>query len=247
VSGLHSRAAKAFAARSGVRKDALGDDLTAAIGNPGVAQPGVLLADLLDRAEPGKVIALVVLADGADVLLFRTTSALPAGRAERTVAEQVAAGNDELSYQTFLSWKGFLDREPPRRPDPAPPYAPPAYRKGGWKFGFVGSRCTECGTRHLPPARVCQSCHAVDRMVDEPLSDVPATVGTYTIDRLAYTPSPPLIGVVLDFEGGGRLDCELTDAKPDEVAIGDEVEMTFRRLVTANGIHNYFWKARPAR
>jgi hypothetical protein len=25
------------------------------------------------------------------------------------------------------------------------------------------------------------------------------------------------------------------------------VEMTFRRLSTADGIHNYFWKARPAR
>ena len=31
------------------------------------------------------------------------------------------------------------------------------------------------------------------------------------------------------------------------VAIGDPVEMTFRRLFTADGIHNYFWKARPAR
>ena len=30
-----------------------------------------------------------------------------------------------------------------------------------------------------------------------------------------------------------------------EVAIGDRVEMTFRRLFTADGIHNYFWKARP--
>ena len=32
-----------------------------------------------------------------------------------------------------------------------------------------------------------------------------------------------------------------------EVAIGMEVEMVFRRLGTADGIHNYFWKARPVR
>jgi hydroxymethylglutaryl-CoA synthase len=25
------------------------------------------------------------------------------------------------------------------------------------------------------------------------------------------------------------------------------VEMTFRRLFTADGIHDYFWKARPVR
>jgi uncharacterized OB-fold protein len=34
---------------------------------------------------------------------------------------------------------------------------------------------------------------------------------------------------------------------PAAVAIGNRVEMTFRRLFTANGVHNYFWKARPIR
>jgi uncharacterized OB-fold protein len=52
---------------------------------------------------------------------------------------------------------------------------------------------------------------------------------------------------VLDFEGGGRLTCELTDVDPAQVAIGDELEMTFRRLYTGQGVHNYFWKARPRR
>jgi hypothetical protein len=53
--------------------------------------------------------------------------------------------------------------------------------------------------------------------------------------------------VVLDFDGGGRMRCQLTDAAEDEVRIGLRVEMTFRRLVTAAGVHNYFWKARPLR
>ena len=29
--------------------------------------------------------------------------------------------------------------------------------------------------------------------------------------------------------------------------IGDRVTMTFRRLFTADGIHDYFWKAKPVR
>jgi hypothetical protein len=29
--------------------------------------------------------------------------------------------------------------------------------------------------------------------------------------------------------------------------MGDRVELTFRKLFTADGIHNYFWKARPIR
>ena len=70
---------------------------------------------------------------------------------------------------------------------------------------------------------------------------------TFTIDRLAYSPSPPVVFAVVDFDGGGRLPVELTDVDPTEVAIGGRVEMTFRRLFTADGIHNYFWKARPVR
>ena len=50
---------------------------------------------------------------------------------------------------------------------------------------------------------------------------------------------------MVDFDGGGRFPVELTDVKADDLAIGDRVEMTFRRLSTAAGVHNYFWKARP--
>ena len=115
-----------------------------------------------------------------------------------------------------------------------------------WKFGFFASRCEVCGTRHLPPARVCVKCHAVDQMSHERLADVKATIATFTVDRLAFSLAPPVVAAVIDFDGGGRLRCELTDVDPSAVKIGDRVEMTFRRLFTAgNGVHNYFWKARP--
>jgi len=53
-----------------------------------------------------------------------------------------------------------------------------------------------------------------------------------------------MVAVVVDLDGGGRFRCELADAGPDEVAIGMRVELTFRRLLTAGGVHNYFWKVR---
>jgi len=56
-----------------------------------------------------------------------------------------------------------------------------------------------------------------------------------------------MVAAVIDFEGGGRYQCELTDVDPKTVAIGNRVEMTFRRLLTAGTVHNYFWKARPIR
>ena len=247
VAGLPARAVSRTIRAAGGPAEAVAGRHAARIGNAGTAQPGIALADVLDRAGPGETVLLVVLADGAFALALRTTEALAWHRQPQPVAAQIEAGSTALDYATFLSWRGFLDREPPRRPDPDPVAAPPAQRRTDWKFALVAATCTRCGTRNLPPARVCQQCHAMDEMTPEPLADVAATVATYTVDRLAYTPSPPVLMVVLDFDGGGRMRCQLTDAAEDEVRIGLRVEMTFRRLVTAAGVHNYFWKARPIR
>lgn len=245
VAGLHLRANRAFASGSGVVPDEAAD-LQGRVGNTGAAAPGVLLAEVLDRAVPGAVIALVVIADGASVVLLRATDALPGGRPPIGVRDAVRAdGVRSLPYATFLSWKGQLSKEPPRRPDPVGPAGPPALRSNGYKHGFVGSRCDGCGTIHLPPGRVCLRCSAVDQMSPVAMAGRQGTVMTFTVDHLAHTPSPPLVAVVVDFDGGGRFKCQLTDCDPDSVAIGQRVEMTFRRLVTANGVHNYFWKARP--
>jgi hydroxymethylglutaryl-CoA synthase len=251
VTGVHPRSIRVVSKSLGLSGAALADDLTATIGNTGTAHQGILLADVLDRADAGHVVLRVVLADGAAAMVTRTTEALPAWRsntgAGRTVADQVAAGRSDLSYQTFLTWRGQLHREPPRRPDPTQPVPPASLRKERWKFAFHASRCEECGTRHLPPARVCVHCGAVDRMSEERLAESPATIATYTVDRLAFSLSPPVVAAVVDFDGGGRYRCEMTDVDPETVAIGDRVEMTFRRISTVNGIHNYFWKAKPAK
>ncbi len=247
VTGVHARAARAVAKSLGVSPDALVDDLGATVGNTGTAHPGLLLVHALERAEPGDRIAIVTIADGADALILEATDALGGVLPRQTLAEQLSTGSGGLSYETFLTWRGMLEREPPRRPDPTPPAAPPSLRHDPWKFAFTGSVCEACGERHLPPARVCARCGAVDQMGPVRMADVPARIATFTVDRLAFTPSPPLVAAVLDFEGGGRFRCELTDVDPDTVAIGDHVEMTFRRIATAQSVHNYFWKGRPAR
>ena len=252
VTGLHVRAVKAAASGLGVRDGVLAPDLTSVVGNLGAAHAGLALSDVLERAEPGQVIALLSLADGADALILRTTGALPgaqrarAGAGVPSVAEQVAAGRDDLPYATFLTWRGQLRREPPRRPDPERPGAPTVHRSEEWKYAFVASRCQVCGFRHMPPTRACLSCHAIDQMQPERLADVLGTVATFTIDHLAFSLSPPVVGVIVDFDGGGRYRCEITDVRADELSIGDRVAMTFRRVWTAQGVHNYFWKARPA-
>jgi 3-hydroxy-3-methylglutaryl CoA synthase/uncharacterized OB-fold protein len=264
VSGTSPRAArKVAAALTGAGATVL-DDLSGTVGFTGAAHAGLLLASALDTAEAGAVVASLSLADGADALVFRVggdaqsadgvatadaastaRAATAAGRGLPSVADQIAAGGAPLPYPTFLTWRGHLRREPPRRPDPVRPTAPASHRGDTWKFGFSASRCLACGRRHLPPQRVCLQCQTVDQMEIERLADVPGTIATHTLDRLAFSLNPPVVVVVVDFDGGGRFQCELTDVDPSTVAIGQRVEMTFRRLFTAEGVHNYFWKAKP--
>ena len=168
----------------------------------------------------------------------------PVGRQAEPLEAQLAGGR-KVPYATYLTWRGLLEREPPRRPEPDRPAGPPAARAKEWKFAFVGSGCQACGFVHVPPSRVCKGCGAVDQMDRAPLAERQGTVATYTVDRLAHSPSPPVIDVVVDFDGGGRCTLELADARPDEVEIGMRVQMSFRRLYTAGDVHNYFWKARP--
>lgn len=245
ITGLHARAVRGAAQAAGLGSVRIADDLTATVGTTGSSHAGLILASVLDEAAPGTTIMIVHLADGCDVGFYRTTDAIADHRNARPVAEQLAQTTDHLDYNAFLTWRGFLEREPPRRPDPTPPAAPPSFRNEAWKFAFVGSRDRSSGAVHLPPQRVSVKGGAVDDMEPVPMADVAATVATYTIDRLAYSLAPPTIAVVIDFDGGGRFSCQLTDADPADVAIGMRVQMTFRRMLTADGVHNYFWKAKP--
>jgi uncharacterized OB-fold protein len=44
---------------------------------------------------------------------------------------------------------------------------------------------------------------------------------------------------------GCRVQVQLADARPDEVALDMPVEYVFRKIHDAGGKPNYFWKARP--
>jgi 3-hydroxy-3-methylglutaryl CoA synthase/uncharacterized OB-fold protein len=237
IAGTHERAAKSVLAKTGVPVARHHDPFAKTVGNTGAAHPALLLASALESARPGQTIALLTLADGASAFLWRTTESLAAHRPAGPVADQLAQSGT-VPYGRYLAWRGFLPVEPPRRPEPARTSASAAARAADWKFALVGSERAD-GSVHLPPSPFDDAPH--------PAAGAEGTVVTFTVDRLAYSPSPPVVFAVVDFDGGGRLPIELTDVEADEVAIGLRVAATFRRLSTADGVHNYFWKARPVR
>src|SRR5205809_7284367 len=87
VAGPHARSNKRVAASAGVKKEAIADDLAASVGHTGAAHAGLMLAAALDAARPEQVIAVVSLADRADVTVSRTTAAVAARRSAATLAD----------------------------------------------------------------------------------------------------------------------------------------------------------------
>ena len=255
VAGTHARSVRRVASglasgrglASGYEVGRVAADLSDSVGNTGTAHSLLLLAHELEQAEPDQTIAVVSLIDGVDILVFRATDAIASHAVSRPLSAQITAGG-KVSYGKFLNWRGQLQVQPPNRLEPERPSMSAAARSGDWKFGFVGSQGQESGTVHLPPARVSiRDEDAADAMDPIAMADVPAKVVTYTVDRLVYSVSPPVVFAIVDFEGGGRLPVELTDVEPGEVEVGMPVEMTFRKLYSSDGIQNYFWKARPVR
>jgi 3-hydroxy-3-methylglutaryl CoA synthase len=240
VSCANGRAAAAARGALGAMADA---ELEALVGHTGAAHLGLLLADALDRAQPGETILALGAADGADAFVFRAGAAVGDANRGRPVREQLGTRMG-LTYERFLRRRRLLDLQGARRPDPEAPAAPPMYRNSRWKFGLVANRCRDCGTIATPPAPVCPECGATGTAEDYPLREVPGRVVSFTVDHLSPSPDPPVVLAVVDFDLGGRRSVEVTDVPEEGIAVGDRVVSTFRRLHSSGGIHNYFWKAR---
>lgn len=217
--------------------------VTSPVGHSGACDAALALCGVLDIAAAGETILVVSAADGCDTMLLRATDELPGARQPNPVSAQ-RAGGLPVPRLTYLSWRGLVELEPPRRPGPDRPSGPAAGRSTRWKFGLSGSRCSDCGFAHLPPNRVCKGCGAIDSMRSLTVAGLRGSVATYTVDHLAYSPSPPVVQVVVDVAGGGRLTCEAADVDPERIQVGSAVEFTFRCLFISGAVHNYFWKAR---
>lgn len=209
------------------------------VGYCGAAEIGLLLADVLDTATAGETVLLLQAAGGVDAMLLRVLRDGPGAKVDRLQQrEQVAYGN-------YLTWRGFLEREPTRRPERPSVAAPAAFRNQAWKYGLQGSACRACRKVYLPPQRVCGGCGGVDTTEPYGVADRLATIVSMSTDSITDTPNPPALVALVDFDDGGRMTCELTETRAGELRVGSRVEMTFRRTYTVRGVPNYFWKARP--
>jgi hydroxymethylglutaryl-CoA synthase len=221
------------------------DPLFESVGNAGTAALPLMLVHALCQAEPQDRILVASYGDGADAFILGVTEGVE-NLKERAKMKEVLAKKIFIDYEKYLQWRDLVPSEEPHRPDPRPPSIPCLWRERRSALSFYGSKCRQCGAVQYPPQRICAKCQAEDDSVAHKLSDRKGTIFTYSIDYLTPSKEVPAIIGVVDFEGGGRLMCELTGCEISNVRIGMPVEMCFRKLDRKGGIHSYFWKARPA-
>ena len=179
----------------------------ARVGNLGAAQPAVLLTAALERGRrPARSSRSWCWPTVPTSLLFRTTDALAAwtpGAAGRRRRPPAARRSTTAPTCAGAACSRSSRRAAPSRP--ARRRRRPAARATGSSASSAPP--DDDGEVHLPP----QPADATD----VPMSDATGTIATFTVDRLAYSPSPPVVFAVVDFDGGGRLPVELTDVDVD--------------------------------
>jgi hydroxymethylglutaryl-CoA synthase len=243
--------AAGLAKKLGIRAEAVADTLQANIGDTGAAHPLLMLAAVLEKAEPGQRILLAGFGQGVDVLVLETTDALARLPARRGVRGHLACGREDANYPRFLFHRGLLDLERGMRAelDQKQPGST-LYRHRKAVLGLVGGRCTRTGTVQFPRSDigVNPNDRAIGTQEDYPLADRLARIVTHTADSLSFSPDPPTYYGTIDFEGGGRLVTIFAEVTAEDVEVGRRMRMVFRinAFDAQRGFIKYFWKATPA-
>jgi hydroxymethylglutaryl-CoA synthase len=208
----------------------------------------MMLAAALEEAKAGDRILVASYGDGCDAFLLRVTKNIEKLRAKTKMRDRLAR-KASVDYGKYLSWKNLIPIETANLPARSEPSLATRWRDRKNVRALYGVRCKNCGTPQIHPIgqaiRICNMCQAKDSFEDYRFSDKKGKLFSYAIDQLQPTKNPPGLNGVVDFDGGGRLICELTDYDLNKVQIGMPVEMSYRKMLQGEEILNYFWKAKP--
>jgi len=228
-------------------KTQLQDPLFAVLGNTGTAFSLMLLVAALEEAKAGDRILLASYGDGSDAFVLQATEQIEKIRDQRGMKGHLESKKVIDDYKQYLIWRGLLPIEP-RKETVAFISGPAIWRERDANLRLHGVKCQACGTIQYPPQRVCTKCHTKDQFKPYRLSDKKAKIFTYSMDYVTFPVlERPVVTTTIDFEGGGRMLCYMTDRDPEEVKVGLPVEMSFRKIIVKDGIHSYFWKSIPLR
>ena len=252
IPAINARAAKAISQKLGLTDEQVQTPVFDTVGDCGNAQSLLMLAAALDEAKPGDKILVLSYGNGSDAILIEATDAITGFTPARTVAKMLETKREITNYNQYLVFREVLPVETGIRGeelDAAATQVSRLWRERKEIMALCGSKCKKCGTPQYPYQSVCVNpdCGAIDEMEWYRFSDKKGELFTYTVDNLAFTFNPPQAYGVIVWEGGGKFWFDITDCDPDDLKVGMEVEMSFRRKYHDKwrGLSAYFWKVIP--
>lgn len=230
----------------GFKPDQVQEPFFDRMGNTGTAYSVMMLVAALEEASPGQKILLANYGDGADIFLLKVTDKVGGIKGRRGMKRNLSSKMIMNDYNEYIAFRDFAASDPEK---PGGASASVIHRERDAIYSLRGVKCRRCGTLQYPPQRVCTRCQSKDRFDPVRFSDKKGKVFTFTLKYGGDIPrfARPMVDTMVDFEGGGRAIFGMTDMIAERVEVGMDVEMSFRTLGAAGGIHNYSWRCMPLR
>lgn len=121
----------------------------------------------------------------------------------------------------------------------------------GWRhipqrYSLIGSKCSQCGKVFFPKRVICPECRRKGKLDDIHLSGK-GKIYTYSVINTPtdeFKSLAPYVVAIIELEEGAKITSQIVDCNPEEVEIGDEVELVFRKIKTegADGVISYGYK-----
>jgi len=253
IYGANARAHAGLGRALGFAPEQIQDPLLDTAGNTGAALPFMMLAAALEEAKADDRILVVTWGNGCDAIVFKVTKEIEKIGSRRGIKGHLEIKRQLDNYGKYLRWRNLVSLSPLSRPAGSGVSMAAEWRERRSGLPLYGVKCNNCGTVQLflsgssTRAHVCLECQAKDDFEPYRFSDKTGKVVSFSHDYLGGGIDPPATRTVVDFDGGGRGLFDMVDRDPEECKVGMEVEMTFRKIRYAAGVHNYFWKCKPVR
>ncbi|KAF5086518.1 Zn-ribbon domain-containing OB-fold protein [Methanobacterium aggregans] len=121
----------------------------------------------------------------------------------------------------------------------------------GWRhipqrYSLIGSKCSQCGKVFFPKRVICPECRRKGKIEDIHLKGN-GKIYTYSVINTPtdeFKSLAPYVVAIIELEEGAKITSQIVDCNPEEVEIGDEVELVFRKIKTEgeDGVISYGYK-----
>ncbi|WP_435158258.1 zinc ribbon domain-containing protein [Haladaptatus sp. DFWS20] len=165
-------------------------------------------------------------------------------------------GTSDLEYDEYLRQQGELSK---RKPEGGGGYVsiPTWHRSSAQRYRLEAGRCSVCGELNLPPRGACSYCHKLAEYAPVRLDRTGVVEAVSVISQGGAPPefselqgrSGAYVTGIVAFDSpegdSASIPAMFVETDPDDVTVGDGVEMTIRRIYAQEGVPRYGFKVKP--